>query len=360
MANLKIANKTVLVLVDFFLPVQNLTPTLEILTKNKNKIIVVSDFGRETLDLHAAALAEAMKRKFIVLKKNINKLPEYDIPHMYFASDTKLLSQMRSGDIVVVENLNLLSRFETNELSKLAEVFVNDAFGADESLIKMLAQNLSKQEGLESLRQKKSLDLFLSRSKKPLILVLGGVDFSGKEAVLDNMMHKAEIVLVGGAIANLFLKIQGLEIGKSVIDNQADEKAVKKLLRDYRSKIKLPLDVVVATSSSTKIECVRPQQIKAHQRILDIGPQTTLEFSKFIKQGKTLVWSGALGRVEEKKFAHGTSALLRLFASRCAKGHVVAAACGETILPMLALEGSLTLLDVAQPKSLTLLKVLSQ
>src|SRR3989344_869789 len=360
--NLNIKNKTVLVLADFFLPLGNIAPTVQALAKNKNKVLVVGNFLDQSLEDHAAGLAAIMSRKFITLPKSAEKLPEYDIPHMYFAAGAKLLQQMRAGDIAVVENLNLLGRYEIDSLTRMAEFFVNDSFGADELLVKSLAGRLPKEDGLQSTRTKKNLDLFLSRSKKPLVLVLGGNRLAGKEAVLDKLMHKADTVLIGGGAANLFFKISGLEIGKSAVDTSNDEKMIKKLWRDYRAKIKLPIDVVAAAYGSVRVECVKPSLVKNHQRILDIGPLTTLEFSKFIKQARTLVWSGALGRVEEKKFTHGTAALLRLFASRSVqnKTHVVAAASGETILPMLEQAGFLQRLDLALPSSLSLFKALTK
>ncbi len=359
--NIDINNKTVLVLVNFFLPLGNIVSTVDTLAKNNNKVIILSDFSKKSLENHAGRLAAILNRKFIVLPKTAEKLPEYEIPHMYFAFDPQIFSEMRAGDIAVMENLNLLNRYQIDALTKMAEVFVNDDFGADAPLIKLLAGSLPRENGLEFVRAKKNLDLFLSRSKKPLVLVLGGTVMKGKEAVLDRLMRKAEVVLIGGGAANLFFKIAGLEIGESAADNEADEKIIKKLWRDYRTKIKLPIDVVVAANGSDKAECVKPTAVKSHQRILDIGPQTTLEFSKFIKQAKTLVWSGALGMVEEKKFAHGTAALLRLFASRCVQGktHVVSAASGETILPLLEQSGFLQRLDLVLPSSLGLFKALA-
>lgn len=359
MKDLNVKNKTVLVLADFILPIAAVARTIEQLARNKNKVIVVSGVLSESLENQAEMLAEALNRKYVVLHDAVAKIPEYHIPHLFFASDSRLLSQMRPGDIAVVENLNLLSKEAVIQLKGLVQIFVNDNFGADERMVRLLSKNLPVEYGSEFTGTKKNLDLFMSRVKKPFVLIFGGAVISGKEAALDKLMRKADTVLIGGAIANLFFKIQNIGIGKSVFDRGADETMVKKLLRDYRAKIKLPLDVVVASEGSDIIECLKPDRIKAHQKIFDVGPQTILEYSKIIKNCKTLVWSGALGRVEEKRFTHGTVALLRLFASRAAHSHIVAAASGETILLMLRQTGFLQSLDAAVPRSSTLLKALS-
>lgn len=346
-------------LANLFLPLAGAALTIKRLAGNKNKVIVVSSALGESLENQASMLAKSLDRKFIILQGTVAKLPEYDIPHLYFAPDSRLLSQMRPGDVAVVENLNLLSKEAVIQLKGLINIFVNDDFGADEETVRLLAKNLPVEHGLQFVATKKRLDLFMSRFKKPFILVLGGTKFCEKEPGLDKLMRKADLVLIGGGIANLFFKIQGLEIGKSVFDVNASEKAVKKLLRDYRAKIKLPLDVVAASEGSKKIECLKPSEVKPHQNIFDIGPQTTLEFSKIIKGGETLVWCGALGMVEEKKFTHGTAALLRLFASRAAHSHIIAAASGETILSMLRQTGFLQNIDAAVLSSFTLLKILA-
>lgn len=356
--NPKIANKTVLVLTDFFLPLRDLMPTIENLAKNKNKVIVVSFFGEQSLTDRASKLAETLGRKFIDLAENASRLPEYDIPHLYFAPDGKFLSGMRSGDIAVVENLNLIGKDAVNQLPEVAETFVNDNFSAEDKQLKSLAKNLPAAHGLLFVRTKKKLEGFQSRSKKPLVLVLGGVKLAGKEELLDQLMARADTVLVGGGAANLFFKLSGFGIGQSHYDSEADTKMLKKFMRDYQSKIKLPRDVVVAAGPAGPAACVQPEKVLANQMILDIGPQTILEFSKFLKQGQTLIWCGALGRVEETSFRHGTGALLRLFASRPSLGSTVAAASGETVFDYLEAQGFLESLDLAMPQTLGLLRAL--
>jgi len=348
-----------LVLVDFLLPIENMLPTLESLASSKNKVIAVSFFDKISLANHAGLLAEAMRRKFILLHDDVPKLPEYDVPHLYFAPSGKLLAQMRAGDIAVVENLNLLSKEQISTIVKLGEEFVNDDFGSDEDATHAIAGSMHSQNGLEYNRTKKNIDSFLSREKKPLVLILGGTKIAGKEAALEKLIPRASVVLVGGGIANLFFKLRGFEIGKSIVDPKANSATIKKLWRDYKSKIQLPIDVVVSSDPSGNAECVKPDKVKSHQMILDIGPQTTLEYSKYIKKGVALVWSGALGHVQQQKFKHGTSALLRLFASR-SQNHVNAAASGESIMPILQSAGFLPQLDIAVPSSIGLLNALAK
>jgi len=360
MDKINIKNKTVLALVDFFLPMEHILPTITALAARKNRVIVVSYFDETSLANHAGMMAEALRRKFIILHDSITKLPEYDIPHLYFARNIKLLPQMRAGDIAVLENLAFFSKEQIIQLKGMVQLLVNDFFGAPEEAVKLLAKNLPVQNGLEFTRTQKNLELFSSRGKKPFVLILGGARMAGKETLIDKLMRKADTILVGGGAANLFFKLQGLEVGKSFSDASASETLVKKMRRDYKSKIKLPVDVIVSTDQAGSPDCIKPEKVKIHQMILDIGPATTLEFSKFIKDGRTLVWLGALGHVEQSRFKHGTAALLRLFASRSPRSHTVIAASGETVLPILQSEGFLNQMDLAIPNTLGLLTALTK
>ena len=358
--NPNIANKTVLLLADFFLPMRKILPTIENLVKNKNKVIVASFFGQASLAPLADRLAETLERKFIDLPSDAPRLPEYDIPHLYFARNIGLLSGMRGGDIAIVENLNLLPKEMTSELTAMSEIFVNDDFSADSDRLRLLKKNLPSGHGLAFDRTDRNLVQFLSRSKKPQVLVLGGMTLAGKELLLDKLMARADTILVAGGVANLFFKLMDYQIGESDVDRNADEKALKKLMRDYKSKIKLPVDVVVAAKKSGSASRKKPEKVGPGEMISDIGPQTTLEFSKYLKQGRTLIWCGALGRVEETSFRHGTGALLRLFASRPSLPGVVAAASGETVFNLLEEYGFLESLDLTMPETPALLRALTK
>lgn len=358
--NLGIREKTILVLTDFFLPLETILPTIQTLTKAQNKVIVAGFFGKESLAAHANSLAKILNRKFIDLPTDSKRLPEYDIPHLYFAHDPQILSGMRSGDITVVENLNLLSSVAVGRLAVLASVLVNDDFSAPDTAVDSLRKHLPSKPGLLYARTARKLEQFLSRSKKPVVLVLGGLALAGKEQFLDKLMRKADKILVGGGIANLFFKLRGLSIGKSSTDVSADMNLVKKLLRDYGSKIVMPVDVVVAAGAENHPLCKKPDKIGLAEKILDVGPQTTLAFSKILKTGRTIIWSGTLGEVESPSFRHGTEALLRLAASRLYLPERVFAASGQTVMDFLDKQGMLADVDLPVTSTTRLFEALTR
>src|SRR3989344_3464576 len=165
--NLKMTGKSALVLTDFRLPLRYVLPTINGLAKNNNKVIVIAFFGEQSLAEVAAVAAKSLNRKFIDLPQGASRLPEYDIPHVYFLRESALLRDMRHGDIAVVENLNLLPHGEVSALARLADVFVNDDFSADQDKIVKFHQNLPVGHGLTLTLLEKRRDRFLSSSKKP-------------------------------------------------------------------------------------------------------------------------------------------------------------------------------------------------
>jgi phosphoglycerate kinase len=176
----------------------------------------------------------------------------------------------------------------------------------------------------------RELERVASHPKKPVVVMMGGKKLSGKVGALLNLGRHAETVLLGGSLANLILKVSGMEIGKSEIE-PGQEQAAKQVLRDLRKKIKLPIDAIVAASADGRAECVPVLKVKKHQMILDIGPETTRAYSAFLKEGKTLIWNGPMGYFENPTFAHASLALGRLFASRTKTDVYGLAGGGETL-----------------------------
>lgn len=341
------------------MPLRHILPTIEALVKNRNKLIVVSFFEQSSLAVVAGKIAETLGRKFIDLPQSSPRLPEYDIPHLYFVRDAGLLSRLPAGDIALVENLNLLSEAEMAGVAGKAQVFVNDDFSADSSRVKLLQRQLPATYGLLAAAIKSKLNHFRSQNRKPMVLLLGGVTLEDKEVFIDKLMARADHILAGGEVANLFLSLRGYEIGKSSVGNKNTEKFAKQFLRDYGHKIKLPKDIIVAATPEGPASCKNVDQVRPKDTIWDIGPQTILEFSKYIKLAKTLVWCGAFGRVEMPRFRHGTSALLRLAASRTGLPDTIFAASGPAVLKLLDNEELFDDLDLVLPRSATLLQALT-
>lgn len=363
--DLEVQNKTVLVRTGFDVPIEQgrikddfrisvALPTLDHLVRQKAKIIVITHLGRPrgwdpslSLAPVAALLAELLHRKFVEISQDAKRLPAYTIPHLYFfkgdflqADRAALLSALEPGDIAVLENLRFYPGETENDenfarsLASFGEAYVNEAFSnshREHASMTTLPRLLPAGAGFQIFKEVQSLSRVLVHPKKPLVVLMGGIKLADKAAGLKNLAKLADAVLLGGALANLFLKVRGFEIGKSAASEKNEEAMARELWRDFKEKIKLPIDVVVSTSQEGTAECVKLDKVKPHQMILDIGPTTIREYSGFLKQGRTLIWSGPLGFFEKKPFSHGTYALARLFASRTRGLAFGVAGGGETL-----------------------------
>lgn len=315
-------------------------PTLEYLVKHGAKVVIIAHLGRpegwqESLSLAPVAkqLAQILRRKFVVVSENEKTLPDYPVPHLFFLRHNiekidarPLLAQMKEGDIAVLENIRFYDgETECDEkfaklLASLGDCYVDESFSdahRRHASIVGIPQFLPSALGLGFARELEVLERFMFHPKKPVVVMIGGIKITSKLEALRNLAKISDHILLGGGLASLFLKIAGYEIGKSVWEETpADQKIAKELWRDFREKIHLPVDAVVSKSRDGKPSCVKIEKVGSDQIILDIGPETTLLFSKILKKGRTLLWNGPLGYIENRDFAHGTLALGRLFASR--------------------------------------------
>lgn len=365
LSELEVTGRTVLVRTTFNVPLKNgkigddfriksSLLTINYLFKKNAKVIMISHLGRpkgwdEAFSLLTVAhrLAEILDRKLVVVPKEVKKLPEYDIPHLYFfphnleQEDLAVLTaQMQERDAAVLENLRFYPGEQKNDhefarkLATLGEAYVNEAFAdshrADTS-ISLVPKLLPAAAGFHFLKEVEALERVLRHPLKPIVVMLGGVKLSDKARALENLAKIADFILLGGGLANLFLKIRGYQIGKSVSEEKNESELVKQILRDYQEKIKLPVDVVVSRSREGEAEVVKIEKVKGDQMILDIGPLTILQYSSYLKKGRTLVWGGPMGYFEKRSFSHGTFALARLFAGRTKRSAFGVAGGGETL-----------------------------
>lgn len=363
--DLDVSGKQVLVRAGFDVPVKDgiveddfrIRSTLETISYllNKNaRIVIISHQGRPkgwdekfTLEPVARALAELLGRKFLIVGPEETRLPEYDIPHLYFfkanleKSDlSSLTSQMRDRDIAVLENLRFYPGEEgadeafAKKLASLGQAYVNESFSNSHrghASMVLVPRLLPAAGGLWLEKEVSVLSQVMNHPKKPVVVMMGGVKLADKADALVNLAGVADFILLGGGLANLILKIRGFEIGKSTYVEKNEELIGKRLWRDYRDKIKLPLDVVVSTSRDGEPECVKIDKVKPNHMILDIGPQTIREYSDYLRRGMTFIWSGPLGYIENRTYSHGTYALARFFASRTKSSVFGVAGGGETM-----------------------------
>jgi phosphoglycerate kinase len=259
--------------------------------------------------------------------------------------------QMAWGDIVMLENLRFHPEEEkgdegfAKQLASLADIYVNDAFGAAHrahASTAVMAKFLPAVAGLLMGKEVEMLSKVLESPDRPFVAILGGV--KAKIGVIENLMKRVDTLIIGGGMAYTFLKAQGKEIGKSVLDEENFETAKRILEQTAKSgpKLMLPVDVVVTTPEGVEfkpsvkfvegspVEVVSSSAIPADRMGVDIGPETRKRYADEIKQAKRVVWNGPLGITEIPRFAEGTRAIAQAMAESKAMtvvggGDVVAA-----------------------------------
>lgn len=360
----KIQNKTVILRPDLNCPVENgkvnddfriqeSLPTIQHLIQGGNKLIICGHEGRPkgqwlaemSFRPVAEHLANILGVKFIETQE---KVPNYDIRHLIFYTgdlrEPKNLEQIKSisnKDVVFLENMRFYPEEEKNDpafaksLASIAEVFVLDGFGvAHHPAVSVtgLAQHLPAYCGLLVEKEIKSLDAVLKHAEKPFVVMTGGIKLSEKVGALENLGKKVDKMLVGGGVASLMFKAKGYEVGLSRIE-EAENKTAWGIMQNFKDKLVLPLDVVVANKNMDQesIRVCLPHEVASTEQILDAGPKTILEFSKHIKAAKTIIWSGPLGMYEKRPFHHATFALARLIGGRGKGKAFVVAGGGDTV-----------------------------
>jgi phosphoglycerate kinase len=235
----------------------------------------------------------------------------------------------RLGQILVLENLRFHKEEEANdeafarELAALADVYINDAFGtahrAHASTAGMVPFVKEKAAGFLMKKELEYLGRVLKNPEKPFVAILGGAKVSDKIKVIENLLPKVDALLIGGAMAYTFLKVQGAEVGKSRVEQDKLPLAAKILEAAQRLKtaLVLPVDHVVGNEPSDKSskQETPDRNIPADLMGLDIGPKTRAQFNEHIRNAKTVVWNGPMGLFEVPKFAEGTRVVAEAMAN---------------------------------------------
>ncbi|HTL39216.1 MAG TPA: phosphoglycerate kinase, partial [Methylomirabilota bacterium] len=323
-------------------------PTLKYLIESKAKIVILSKLGRpggiwdENLSSWPAAqkLGELLKYKTVKITKT---LPDYAVSHIYFLTSditkkdySALSKKIPAGSILYLENLFFYAGEEAEDpdfvkvLKKYGDIYVDDAFSSAHHAAAsnvQLAEAMPAYAGVTFLKEISALSKIFNPTQ-PMVVLLGGAKVDDKVETIENLAKNTNKLLVGGAIATTFLKAQGYDVGKSKV---SDPRIAKALLRNYKTKIVLPVDVVVSDSPTGRAKKVSIDKIGPNEMCLDIGPETIRKFSEVIKTAKTLVWNGPMGKFENKQFAFGSLSLARIFAARCKGFAYGVVGGGETI-----------------------------
>lgn len=359
-----IKNQAVLLRVDVNVPIDNgkvgdsfrieqVMPTVKYLLAAGNKVIVCGHLGRpkgkwdESLSLKPVAevMADLLGFKFIPTD---HRVPDYAIAHLIFYTGKitedkhqKQIQSVPAKDVIFLENLRFYEGEEANDpvfakkLSTLADVYVNDAFGVDHraaASVSAITKYLPSYCGLLLENEIKSLDTVLYKSKHPFVLMMGGIKISDKVETITNLGEKADKILLGGGIANLFFLAKGYEVGLSKVETEAVRTAWQ-LEKNFKHKIILPADVVIANNKMEKdsIRVCQPFEVGKNEMILDNGPKTILAFARELKDAKTIVWNGPLGLFEQKPFHMATISLARVIGGVAGRKAFVVVGGGETV-----------------------------
>jgi phosphoglycerate kinase len=345
----ELAGKRALVRVDFNVPLDSnreitddtrikaALPTLRLLLDRGAKVIVLSHLGRPkgkpeakySLEPVAAHLEKLMHKK-------VRFVGSTD-------SDEAVEAARALGDdeILLLENTRFLPGEEKNEaalaasLSRLGDLFVNDAFGAAHrahaSTAGIAAHLRPSVAGLLMERELDYLGRAISNAEKPFVAILGGSKISGKIDVIEQLLPKVDGMLIGGAMACTFYRAMGLGTGKSLVEEEKIDLA-KSLIDKWGSRITLPHDAMVAPSieEASRAHAVSRDAIPSDEAMLDIGPRTAESYARAIASARTVLWNGPMGVFETPPFDAGTRAIALAMAGATRKGAVTIVGGGDS------------------------------
>ena len=325
--NLDFNNKKALIRVDFNVPLDKdfnvsdttrivaAKPTIDAVLKAGGSVVLMSHLGRPK------GIDKQFSLQHIVASvSEILEVPVKFVPDCIGDTVAKEVETLKAGEVLLLENLRFYPEEKAGDIDfakKLAQwgdIYINDAFGtahrahASTTLIAQFFKE--KSFGLLLAKELKNIGKVLRDSEKPVTAILGGAKVSSKIGVIENILDKADHIIIGGGMSFTFIKAQGGDIGTSLCEDDKMELALEILAKAKAKgvKIHLPLDIVVADAfkKDAKTQIVPIAEIPDGWMGLDIGPKTEIVYSFIIMASKTVLWNGPMGVFEMPKFSNGT------------------------------------------------------
>ena len=329
---LDLQGKRVLVRVDFNVPLdehQNITddtriravlPTLQYILDHQGRLVIMSHMGRpKGKRVDELSLGPVAKRLGRLLEQEVAMATD-----CIGQAVENQVSSLEDGQVLLLENLRFYPEEEKNDpefaraLAALGDVYINDAFAVShrahasvEAIVKPFSEAAA---GFLLLKELKYFKDAMENPRRPLVAIIGGAKVSSKFGALENMMHRVNKFIIGGAMANSFLKSMGFDLGRSKVEEDLVEAAgnLRRRAIDEGIKFYLPVDAVVAAEPGPNVEIkiVPIQEIPENWMALDIGPATSRLFNEALYNAKTIVWNGPMGMFEIDAFSRGTISMV--------------------------------------------------
>lgn len=332
--DIDVKGKRVFCRVDFNVPMANgevtddtriraALPTIQLLIDKGARIILASHLGRpKGQAVEELRLDPVAKRLSDLLNRSVLKTDE-----VYGAEPEKAVAHLDEGDVLLLENVRFEAGEEKNdealakEMAALADVYVNDAFGAAHrahASTEGIARHLPAVAGLLMEKELEVLGKAMANPERPFTAIIGGAKVKDKIGVIDNLLDKVDNLIIGGGLAYTFIKAKGHEIGNSLLEEdkidlakQFMEKAEKQGVKFY-----MPIDGVVADKfgEDAETKVVNIEEIPSDWEALDIGPKTLELYKDVVSNSKLVIWNGPMGVFEIEKFADGTKGVAQALA----------------------------------------------
>ena len=346
-----VAGKRVFVRVDFNVPladgkvtddsrIRASIPTINLLIQKGAKVILASHLGRPDGKVQdGLRLRPVGERLTQLLRRNVPVTGD-----ALGVGTQDAINRLRPGEVLLLENLRFHAEEEKNDpafaetLASYADVYVNDAFGtahrAHASTVG-IAKLLPSYAGLLMEREIEMLSKLIEAPERPFAAILGGAKVSDKIKVIDHLLTKVDMLVLGGGMANTFLLAQGKAIGKSLAEPDRVDDARRILVTAEANDVRvvLPVDVIVAkeVTRGTEYKTLPAEKIPASWHIVDLGKASQDLMVEALSDVKTVFWNGPLGVFEIPSFAHGTNAVARMLADRADGGATVVVGGGDSV-----------------------------